>query len=114
MLLGGCIIFGGILILKAAMCFWTIDGLECINILSDGGREVYQYPINVYEKWFANLFTFIIPIGLVNYYPLLYLLGKVESNNIIYAITPIFTILFLIPCIIIWKIGLKKYESTGS
>lgn len=109
----GCfIIFFGIFILKAAFCFWTVEGLEFMNILSEGGKKVAQYPIDIYAKWFRIFFTFIVPFGLVNYYPVLFLFGKVD--NWYYGLFPIFTILFLIPCICVWKIGVKHYESTGS
>ena len=109
----GCfIIFLGIFILKASFCFWTIQGLEFMNILSEGGKKVAQYPIDIYAKWFRMFFTFIVPFGLVNYYPVLYLFGK--ADNWYLGILPLFTILFLIPCILVWKIGVKHYESTGS
>lgn len=109
----GCfIIFLGIFILKASFCFWTIDGLEFMNILAEGGKKVAQYPIDIYAKWFRMFFTFIVPFGLVNYYPVLYLFGKVD--NWYYGLFPLFTIVFLIPCLIVWKIGVRHYESTGS
>ena len=109
----GCfIIFLGIFILKASFCFWTIDGLEFMNILAEGGKKVAQYPIDIYAKWFRMFFTFIVPFGLVNYYPVLYLFGKVD--NWYYGVFPLFTIIFLMPCLIVWKIGVKHYESTGS
>lgn len=109
----GCfIIFLGIFILKASFCFWTIDGLEFMNILSEGGKKVAQYPIDIYAKWFRMFFTFMVPFGLVNYYPVLYLFGK--ADNWYYGLFPLFTIVFLIPCLIVWKIGVKHYESTGS
>lgn len=109
----GCfIIFFGIFILKASFCFWTIDGLEFMNILSEGGKKVAQYPIDIYAKWFRIFFTFIVPFGLVNYYPVLYLFGK--ADNWYYGLFPMLTIVFLIPCLLVWKIGVKHYESTGS
>ena len=109
----GCfIIFLGIFILKAAFCFWTVDGLEFMNILSEGGKKVAQYPIDIYAKWFRNFFTFIVPFGLINYYPVLYLFGKVD--NWYYGLFPILTVVFLIPCIAFWRLGIKHYESTGS
>ncbi len=109
----GCfIIFLGIFILKASFCFWTIQGLEFMNILSEGGKKVAQYPIDIYAKWFRIFFTCIVPFGLVNYYPVLYLFGKVD--NWYFGMLPLCTILFLIPCILVWKIGVKHYESTGS
>ena len=110
--LGCFIIFLGIFILKASFCFWTVDGLEFMNILAEGGKKVAQYPIDIYAKWFRIFFTFIVPFGLVNYYPVLYLFGKVD--NFYYGFIPICTVIFLIPCICVWKIGVKHYESTGS
>ena len=109
----GCfIIFLGIFILKASFCFWTIDGLEFMNILAEGGKKVAQYPIDIYAKWFRMFFTFIVPFGLVNYYPVLYLFGKVD--NWYYGLLPFVTMRVLRPGLIVLKIGVKHYESTGS
>ncbi len=84
-----------------------------MNIISDGGRELSSYPINIYVKWFADIFTYIIPFGMVNYFPLQYLLGY-ENASAWYGITPLFTLVFMGVCFAIWKIGLKQYASTGS
>lgn len=109
----GCFtIFFWYFYIKGSFCFWTVDGLEFMNILEKGGKKVAQYPIDIYAKWFRIFFTFIVPFGLVNYYPVLYLFGKV--NNWYYGIFPLFTLIFLIPCIFVWKIGIRHYESTGS
>lgn len=110
--LGCFIIFLGIFMLKASFCFWTVDGLEFMNILAEGGKKVAQYPINIYAKWFRTFFTFIVPFGLVNYYPVLYLFGK--ADNWYYGLFPLFTLIFLIPCLLVWRKGVKHYESTGS
>lgn len=112
MQISAIVLFWSIFIIKATVSFWTIDGLEFMNILSEGGKKVAQYPINIYEKWFARFFTFIVPFGLINYYPLLYLLGK--SDCIWYGILPIVSMLFVIPTILFWNFGVKHYTSTGS
>ncbi len=109
----GCfIIFFGIFILKAAFCFWTINGLEFMNILSEGGKKVAQYPIDIYAKWFRVFFTYIVPFGIVNYYPVMYLFGK--SNFWFYGLMPLGTIVFLLFCLLAWEKGVKHYESVGS
>ena len=113
MISGACVLFFSILLLKASFSFWTIEGMEAMNIISDGGREVSSYPINIYVKWFANIFTFIIPFGMVNYYPLQYLLGKTGAP-FWYGLAPITTVIFLVFSFWIWKIGLTQYSSTGS
>ncbi|MBQ9267516.1 MAG: ABC-2 family transporter protein [Clostridia bacterium] len=110
---GSAILFFSILLLKASFSFWTIEGMEFMNILSDGGRDLASYPISIYQKWFANIFTYVIPFGCVNYFPLLYLLGK-GNAPFWYGLTPLVTLLFLVISFGVWKVGLASYQSTGS
>ncbi len=112
MLLGTIVIFSGLHILKAGIAFFTIQSLEIMNIFTDGGRDLAQYPLNIYKKWVLNFFTYILPLSLVNYYPLLYIIGK--SDNKLYIIAPLVSVIFLIPCYLLWKLGVKKYQSVGS
>ncbi|MEK3886415.1 ABC transporter permease [Bacillus sp. FSL K6-3431] len=114
MIISGVFIFTGIFILAATMCFWTIQGLEVVNIFTDGGREMAQYPLNIYHKWVSKFFTFVIPFGCVNYLPLMYLLDKNEGNSIVYMMAPVAGIIFILPCLFVWEFGVKRYRSTGS
>jgi ABC-2 type transport system permease protein len=114
MILSGVFIFVGIFILAATLCFWTIQTLEIANIFTDGGREMAQYPINIYSKLVTKFFTFIIPFATVNYFPLLFLLGKAHGNALVYMGAPFIGILFIVPCLFIWSFGVRHYRSTGS
>lgn len=114
MVASGVFIFTGIFMLAATMCFWTIQGLEIANIFTDGGREMAQYPLGIYQKWVTRFFTFIIPFGCVNYLPLLYLLDKTSGNDLPYMLAPAAGILFILPCLLVWRIGVRHYRSTGS
>ena len=105
-------LYAGLMILRASMCFWTIEALELSNIFIDGGKEVASYPISIYRKGFALFFTFVIPFACINYYPLLYLLGR--SPNALAAAAPLVAVVFPVPCLFVWKIGVRRYESTGS
>ena len=112
MLYSACIIFFGIFLMAAAYCFFTVQGLEVRNAFTDGGKHMAQYPIGIFSKGFIWFFTFIIPYAFVNYYPLLYVLGKVESP--LYGLSPILVTLYLIPCIITFYWGMRHYSSVGS
>jgi ABC-2 type transport system permease protein len=112
MIVGAASIFTGLFIMGAAFCFVTIQGLELRNIFTDGGREMAQYPMGIYKKPFFYFFTFIIPFSCVNYFPLLYVLGKI--NNSLYSLLPLCATLFLIPSILIFNKGIKSYRGTGS
>ncbi|WP_202916171.1 ABC transporter permease [Paenibacillus mesophilus] len=114
MIASGVFIFTGIFMLAATLCFWTIQGLEVANIFTDGGREMAQYPLNIYQEWVTRFFTFVIPFGCVNYLPLLYLLGKTDGSGVLYMLAPVAGILFILPCLLVWHLGVKHYRSTGS
>lgn len=105
-------IFFGLFVLTASYCFFTIEGLEIKNVLTDGGKHMAQYPISIYRKGIIFVFTFIIPYAFINYYPLLYFLGR--SDNKLYLLSPLIVFIFLIPCLCLFNFGLKHYNSTGS
>jgi ABC-2 type transport system permease protein len=112
MVLGCIIIIFSIFIVGATFCFVTIQGLEIVNIFTNGTRQVCQYPIKIYNKVIVLFFSTIIPIALVSYYPMEYLTDK--SSNILYVFMPMLTIIMFFISKIIFNIGLKKYCSTGS
>lgn len=112
MISGGTILFSGLFIIYASICFFTIEGLEFMNIFTDGGREYGKYPMSIYGDAVLKFFTYVIPLACVQYYPFMYLIGR--TKNPLYALTPLVSFIFLIPCIIFWKIGVKHYKSTGS
>lgn len=112
MLMGGTALFSGLFLVYAALCFYTIEGLEFMNIFTDGGREYGKYPIDVYGRRMKQLATFVIPYTLVQYYPLQYLLGRSECW--FYALYPLGALLFLAACYALWRMGVAHYTSTGS
>lgn len=112
MMISSIVIFFGIFLLAASYCFWTVQGLEVRNVFTDGGKHMAQYPIGIFKKGIVYFFTFVIPYAFVNYCPLLYFIGK--ENNLIYAFSPLLTFIYLIPCFLIFKLGLKRYSSVGS
>ena len=114
MLICGSVIFSGVFILSASVCFYTLEGLEIANIFTDGGRELASYPLPVYGRWVRNFFTFIIPYGTMNYLPLLYLTGRADAYPVLYMLMPIIGCLFIFPCLAIWRIGVRHYSSSGS
>lgn len=106
------LIYFSIYILSACFCFKTIEGLEFMNIFTDGSREFGQYPMGLFQREVLIIFTYLIPIACVNYYPVNYILG--QSNSILYLISPLFCLLLFSISIIIFNKCLYHYESAGS
>ena len=112
MILGGTALFTGISIIRAALCFFTLEGLEFMNIFTDGAREHGKYPLNIYGDKFLLFCTVAIPYALVQYYPLIYILGQRSSPWFVFL--PLLTFLYLFPCIALFRFGVRHYQSSGS
>lgn len=112
MIIGGTVIFIGLFIVYAGFCFFTTEGLEFMNIFTDGAKEHGKYPFNIYGKKVLIFTTYIIPYALTQYYPLLYVYGRV--NHVGYIFLPLIAILFIIPCYAFFRVGIRHYKSTGS
>ena len=111
-ILGSFITFASLMIIGAGITFYTIEGLELVNIFTCGSREMGEYPMGIYHKNIRKIFTYGIPIACVNYYPVLYLLGK--NTNTLYAFIPLFTIVIFVFSILFFNFSLKHYQSSGS
>ena len=111
-IIGAFLLIMSVFIIGASICFYTIQGLEFVNIFTDGTKHLGQYPMGIFNKVVRLVFTFVIPLTLVNYYPIEYLTGR--ESFIGYALLPLISILYILPAILIFKIGLKKYKSSGS
>jgi ABC-2 type transport system permease protein len=114
MVLSGTVLFCGLFQLGAVLCFKTVDGLEVVNIFTDGGREASQYPLSVYPRAVARVLTFVVPFGCFNYIPLVWLLGKPGASMVAALVSPWLGLLFLVPCALAWRWGVRHYLSTGS
>lgn len=112
MLIGGIAVFSALFMLYAGISFFTIEGLEFMNIFTDGSREFGKYPLSVYGENVLKFLTYVIPIALFQYYPFLYLIGR--SDQWALSLLPLLGFVFMIPCFAFFRFGLKKYRSTGS
>jgi ABC-2 type transport system permease protein len=109
--LGSFSVFTGILFLRGAFCFVTVEGTELTNILFDGGKETARYPVTIYDRGFAFFFTFIVPFACASFYPSLYIMGRETAFPA--ALAPAVCFAFLAACAALFRAGMRKYNSTG-
>ena len=112
MIVCGSILFFALFLFKATFSFFTVQNLDFMNLFTYGAKEYGKYPFSVYGKTILNFLTFVIPLALVQYYPLLYLVGKRTEKY--YILFPLLSLLFIIPCYFFFAFGVRKYKSTGS
>jgi ABC-2 type transport system permease protein len=116
-ILSGVMLFTGLVVIQATMCFWSTQSLEVINSFTYGGVETAQWPMSIYNNWFLKLFVFVIPLACVNYFPVITILGKNDVLNSpmwLGWISPVAGALFLTVSLVFWRWGIRHYQSTGS
>jgi len=116
-ILGGTCLFYGLIIVQATTAFWTVESLELFNILTYGGVETAQYPINIYQRWFQRFFIYVVPLACINYFPMHAILNRPDplgSPVLFQWFSPLLGVVFLLISLQVWKIGVRHYCSTGS
>src|SRR5262245_35271595 len=114
---GGVALFVGILVLQATLAFWTVDSLEIMNVLTYGGVQAAQYPLNIYAAWFRRVLTFGLPLACVAYYPVLAILKRPDplgAPDWFLPLAPIAGFAFLGLSFVAWRAGMSRYASTGT
>ena len=111
---GTVCLFYGLFVIQASLAFWLTDTLELLHVLTYGGRETGQYPITIFNRPFTLLFTYIVPLACVIYYPIASILHRENIPLLLGCLAPLAGILFLLASFQLWKKGSAHYSSTGS
>jgi ABC-2 type transport system permease protein len=112
--LSGALIFYSVLVLQATLCFFTVESLEIVNAVTYGGIFAAQLPFTIYPNWMRLFFTYAVPLAFVNYIPARVLFGKPDASLTLALLSPIIGLAFLFFALTIWRLGERKYTSTGS
>lgn len=110
---GTAALFYGLLIMQAALSFWTIETLELMNITTYGGVETGQYPMSIYKPPLRLFFTFVIPLAFVAYYPVATALLHEPFPLMAGLLFPLAGWLFLALACAFWHYAVRAYQSTG-
>jgi ABC-2 type transport system permease protein len=116
-LLAALAFFYGLFVIQATLAFWTTESLELMNTLTYGGTETAQYPLAIYRPWFRRFFTYIVPLGCISYFPSLAILGipdPLGTSRSFQVAAPLAGFAFLAAALGFWRLGIRRYTSTGS
>ncbi|MEZ4571029.1 MAG: ABC-2 family transporter protein [Thermomicrobiales bacterium] len=114
----GMVLYIGFFVLGATLCFWTVESVEVANIITYGGTEFASYPLPIYHVLMQRIFTFVVPLAFVSYFPSLYLLDRPEASDwplSLLVLSPLAAAAqFSFVAWLAWGFGVKHYRSTGS
>lgn len=114
-ILGATAIYMGVSAIPSLMSFWWGNTDKMTGVFRWSFREIIRYPISIYPGWIRVILTIILPYALVNYYPALVLLNKADKHYHSWILLAVVGVGILMLCIIylLWRKGLKRYESAG-
>jgi ABC-2 type transport system permease protein len=101
-----------LLVIASCVTFWTVRSFSLLE-LAFRLREFSQYPTTIFDGFFRFLFTYIIPIGFVAFYPSLLLLKPQEASWLVYLSPVVGGVLFAV-AYRVWIWGVNSYTGTGS
>jgi len=108
----GGMIYISVFLFLATFSFWFEDRIGIHppfwNLLAFG-----RYPLSIYSAYVQFALSWIIPFGFATFYPASRLLGRAEFR--VYAgLVPLVTAAVFALAAMSWKLGLRRYSSTGS
>lgn len=113
----GAIMYMALTVLGAVLCFWTVQSIEVINVLTYGGTEMTSYPLPIYHDLLRRFFIFVVPLAFISYFPALYLLDKPDVLGLptwLPFAMPLATAGLALAAVFAWQVGVRHYQSTGS
>jgi ABC-type Na+ transport system ATPase subunit NatA len=112
LVLSSSLVVAGIILLASVIGFWTLNpNFALIFIFRIKDRS--HIPLNVYNDLIKFLFTFILPIGYVAYYPVKMLLRPDEIDFLVY-LSPVMGLLVFTLAYFVWVRAASYYAGTGS
>jgi len=101
-----------ILIMSASVSFWVLNS-HYLTIFAYKLRDFAHYPLDVFNRPLQVLFSSVVPMGFIAYYPSQLFLRARGSLVPIVASPAVGVLLFVIACGV-WSLGTRKYAGTGS
>ena len=115
-ILGSLLLLNGLFLIEATVSFFSVRSIEMVNVLTYGGKNCCQYPMDIFPEAFRWVFICLAPYGLTMHLPAAYILGKSILDFPVWAAFagPMAGVVFLVIMFFIWRRGVAHYTSTGS
>jgi ABC-2 type transport system permease protein len=102
-----------IVVAGMSTAFWIINPNSLTMTLTTV-RDFARYPLDIFNKLFRALFTFVAPIGFISFYPCAILLRPAVDVPMAAWFTPAVGAVMFLLAYQVWKKGVNSYSGTGS
>ncbi len=111
-LCGAALIIISLMIIAGSMGFWATDPTALISFALRL-HSFAKYPVTIFNRFFKFMFTFILPIGFIAFYPSQIFLRPGAHSNLAF-ISPFIGIVLFFIAYMIWNKGVNRYSGTGT
>lgn len=111
-LLGASMVMIGIMVLASSSAFW-ITNSTAVMMFMFKFKDYSKYPMTIFNAVFRFVFSFLIPIGFIAFYPSQMFLEP-NSLTIMALLSPVMGIVFFALGYKVWMRGAVAYSGTGS
>ena len=96
----------------AATCFWIQNSFYVLDFVTRF-KDYARYPVTIFSPVFRFVFTFLMPIAFIAYYPSLVIL-RPDEVPLLSWLSPVIGVVFFFLSYRFWMYGAMKYSGTGS
>ncbi len=96
----------------SASCFWIENSFWLLDV-SHKMKDYAKYPVTIFKGFFRFLFTFILPVAFMAYYPSLAVL-RPEKVPLLTWLSPLIGAAMFYASYKLWMKGATSYNGSGS
>jgi ABC-2 type transport system permease protein len=115
-LIGGCLIDTAVKLAARSLAFRTLSSFYLVSFFDDAISLAGNYPLTIYGGAMRFLFTFVLPVAFLAYFPVVVLLnrtGELSVSPLFAFLSPLVGIaLFTFSCLL-FNSELRYYQSAG-
>jgi len=112
MVVSAGMIFTALITLAASGSFWVKDSFSIMAFVSNF-RDHARYPIGIYDTVVQFLFTWLVPIGFIAYYPSRFFLTDAPLDATAWG-APVIAVILSVLAVWVWNRGVRHWGGTGS
>lgn len=102
------------LIILSSACGFMGGGTNAAIYLASDLKSYGKYPLTIFNKAFRILFTIVIPIGFIAYYPASYFLNDRSEVSLLTYFSPLIGFVAFLLASRVWMHFANHYSGTGS
>ena len=109
----GVALYASINLITSSLSFWFVGTRSSIMYMVQRLRDFTRYPISIYALPLRILLLWVVPFAFTGFVPSAALLDLSRYARFL-VFLPFVTIAMITIATVVWRLGLKRYQSTGS